>query len=226
MKLNFHLSATSLSSYLYLISQSMFERFSEQKNCENSIYLVFLIRFTFGIVYFNPLPTSPTFSLVEEKQMNMFLWLSLIQKNYIRCTSYKLEKPRHFWNKLIEGLLLKTNWTGDDKTCLFHWIWLLGIYHADLLSRQDRMREYSPLDRRQFFPQFIKLKLQNRGWKAAFGWFRASHILLLTRNFKLHNFLSYKQYEQKKKKKKVTNNFHYSITSQQKMPKLRPEQQY
>lgn len=29
-----------------------------------------------------------------------------------------------------------------------------------------------------------------------------------------------------KEKKKVTNNFHYSITSQQKMPKLRPEQEY
>jgi len=38
----------------------MYERFLNKKNSENSIYLVFLIRFTFGTVFTMPLPTSPS----------------------------------------------------------------------------------------------------------------------------------------------------------------------
>ena len=84
------------------------------------------------------------------------------------------------------------------------------------MSRQYRMREYFPLDRRHFFPQLIKLKLQNRRWKTAFGWFQTSHTLLSARNVNFHISLSYMH---------MTNsesNFHYSITSKQRMPKLRP----
>ena len=59
--------------------------------------------FTFPTMHLNPRPPFPEFK-----------WICYCGfHNHIRCTSHKINKPRHYWNKLMEGLVLKTNWTSE-----------------------------------------------------------------------------------------------------------------